>query len=186
MLYLPETAHLYVLLNCAQFDQEIYLEPELESYLIQTIMRYSTMADIEEYSSSYQIEELTKLDNSSHDDYLKEIADYCLICTGLMSDQFTTEKQDLKRLQEVGQNAFHMLSNHVGNKNNIYRKLSNHFSDLIKILNHSQRIIADDNSINQPLLSNNDTKHKGYSKLSGVFTFNEMDPNIFKVGNILH
>ena len=149
MLHLPETAHLYVLLNCAQFNQEKYLDPEIESYLIQTLLRYSEKFDDDNYSELIQAGDLDISDETCQDEYLKEIADYCLICTGLMSDQFVFEEMSYERLQEVGQNAFAMLSDHTDTQDNIYSKLSQNFSSLVDILQCSQTLITDHLSENK-------------------------------------
>ncbi len=154
MLHLPETAHLYVLLNCAQFNQKTYLEPELESYLIQTLMRYSEMLETEQYSTFYEPEQVEEFSFDSDHDYLKEIADYCLICTGLMSDRFIFEETSFERLQEVGQNAFTLLSDAVKTDDNIYKKLSVNFSRLVEILNYSQNLIEEDSQLVASLSNN--------------------------------
>lgn len=142
MLHLPETAHLYALLNCAQFNQKRYLEPEVESYLIQTMMRYAEMVETDEYSEISEQFVVEEISSDLEHDYLKEIADYCLICTGLMGDQFQFEETSFERLQEVGQTAFTMLSEHLRTENNIYKKLSNNFSCLVEILNYSQSLLG--------------------------------------------
>ena len=147
MLHLPETAHLYVLLNCAQFNQKTYLEPELESYLIQTLMRYSEMVETNDYSELNSQYGLEDVNSDIEHDYLKEIADYCLICTGLMSDHFTFEETSFERLQEVGQSAFTMLSDHLRTEDNIYKKLSNNFNRLVEILNYSQYLMETDSDV---------------------------------------
>lgn len=143
VLHLPETAHLYALLNCAQFNQDKYLEPELESYLIQTILRYSGMAD-DDLELLNDAVDLDIEDEQDQDVYLKEIGDYCLICTGLMSERFMFEEHSYERLQEVGQHAFAMLSDHEDNNDNIYLKLSDNFSSLVDVLQYSKTLMMND------------------------------------------
>ena len=105
-------------------------------------MRYSVMTELDNFSDIYQEEAVTECIENNQDEYLKEIADYCLMCTGLMPDRFAYEQNSFERLQEVGQSAFNMLSNQNNKDNDIYKKLSAHFPELIKILNYSQIIVS--------------------------------------------
>ncbi len=154
MLHLPETAHLYVLLNCAQYSQEKFLDPELETYLIQTLLRYSEMVEQDDCSEMMGNIDLYKAMELNEDEYLKDIADYCLICTGLMSGQFIFEEISFERLQEIGQRAFSMLSDHTDKEDNIFIKLSRNFTNLVEILQCSQNLISDQGEY---LLSANST-----------------------------
>ena len=144
VLHLPETAHLYALLNCAQIRQNIHLESELEAYLIQTMLRFSEMPLEDEWlfhdADFNRI--MTRPDESSLE-FLKDIADYCLISSGLMADYFADEEQAFAEFRKLGLDAFSMLSEHQPNKDNIYLKLHQNFSVLVEVLKCSLLMLND-------------------------------------------
>ncbi len=142
MLHIPETAHLYALLNFAQISQAKFLEPELESYLIKTLLRFSEMPSEEEWSlAAADFERLKNSSKPANIEFLRDIADYCLISSGLMAGHFSGEKCNYEKFQQIGMDAFTILSEQDEDKNNIYIKISRNFSSLVKILRCSQSIM---------------------------------------------
>ena len=149
MLHLPETAHLYALLNYAQFDRAEFLDPDVESYLIQTLLKYSEMDALLDDIESVEVIDI-RLNETAQEEYLQELADYCLMCTGLMADKFVFEENSFEKLQEVGQSAFSMLSDQDGSDNNVFSKLSLNFDSLVGILQYSQTLISEPLELQQP------------------------------------
>lgn len=142
MLHLPETAHLYALLNFAQASQAKFIEPELESYLIKTLLRFSEMPLEEEWCvAEADFERLKNSPELSNIEFLRDIADYCLISSGLMAGHFSDESCNYDQFQQIGQDAFAILSDQEANRENIYIKISHNFVSLVEILKCSQSIM---------------------------------------------
>lgn len=108
-----EISHWYDLILLAQKDSAINLEHELEGYVVMMLMRFNRRPSLANAVLAIEFLESFKVSGSRKHTQLREVADQCLLYSGLFPKRAKRKRVSSDYFIELGQSAYQGLRDHL-------------------------------------------------------------------------
>ncbi|MCF6766384.1 hypothetical protein L3V82_11425 [Thiotrichales bacterium 19S3-7] len=133
-----EIGHWYDLILMAQEDASIQLEHELEGYVVMMLMRFNRTRSLSDAVLALEYLEALDEKNSKKHDQLREVADKCLIYSGLFPDRTKRKRVNEHYFVQLGQSAYRILCDALSHGmpllSSLYEKLSSEFITIVDVI----------------------------------------------------
>jgi hypothetical protein len=131
----------------AQYQSQLQLHEDLESYLVFLLNRYNTETSLAESRPGFELlQSLSRL-SSTRSIQLRDVGDRCLLFAGFFPGIAQRRRVNVRYFVDIGQSAYGQLS--MISKDHLvglYRMLSKQFIDLMKILHEIRALAKSDSS----------------------------------------
>ena len=128
-------AQWYALVNEAQFDCQLNLTEELESYLVFMLMRFSEKSELSQNILAIEFLESLHKRGSLKTCSLQEVGDKCLLISGFFPEHIKKRRLKESYYIDLGQNAYYALANDLKlTAAELFKSLSHEFLILRGIL----------------------------------------------------
>ncbi|MCF6808630.1 hypothetical protein L3V79_09545 [Thiotrichales bacterium 19S9-12] len=133
-----EIGHWYDLILMAQKDTAIHLEDELEGYVVTMLMRFNQRHNLADAVLAIEfLEALDKKGKRCHNQ-MREVADKCLIYSGLFPERSKKKRVNDNYFIQVGQSAYGFLCEALSSAmpilSQLYEKLSKEFITVVNVI----------------------------------------------------
>ena len=130
-----EVAPWYVLVNDAEYRVGCQLPPDIESYLVFLLMRYTRKREMAGSVLSIELMEALNFRGAERKNALKEVGDTCLLYAGLFPKRARRLRVPDDYFANLGRGAYHVLSSLAEDGfQNVYADLSGEFVFLSRVL----------------------------------------------------
>ncbi len=147
-----DVAQWHALVNEAQIASSVYLNEELESYLVFLLMRFINEPDI--LSQPLAMDMLTSFHQNGRvrEENLKNVGDRCLLISGLFPGQAEKRMVGTHYFIEMGRVAYGMLANISDHSTaQVYGALSMEFDALADVMYSMRGLTSQPDNIKQVL-----------------------------------
>ncbi|TNF69675.1 MAG: hypothetical protein EP298_02935 [Gammaproteobacteria bacterium] len=133
-----EIGHWYDLILMAQEDAAIQLEHELEGYVVMMLMRFNRTKSLSDAVLALEFLEALDEKNNKNHDQMREVADKCLIYSGLFPERTKRKRVDEHYFIQLGQSAYRILCDAISHGmpllSRLYEKLSSEFIAIVDVI----------------------------------------------------
>ncbi len=116
--------------------RSITISQDIESYLVHLLEKNTSCPDLLSKIIGYDLLESIGLVNSSSSNKLKEVADNCLLISGLFPGAALRRRLDTSYYIQIGKLAYHNIANYreTAADTNIFLQLKENFNTLVDLL----------------------------------------------------
>ena len=124
----------HLVVEAAQ-DSHININPEMESYLVYLLMRFLKDQGLGHMMLGLKYLQIHTANSPSKYDHLRDVADHCLLLSGLYPQIAEKRNVNLSYFVNLGRTAYLDLSESIHHAGaSLYREVSNAFIQLMDIL----------------------------------------------------
>lgn len=122
------------LVNDAEQAAGVSLEPDLESYLVFTLMRYLSRPDMAQRVLALDYLQAAHCQGREQQDRLRDVGDQCLLYSGLFPRRAERRRVRISYYVDLGRTAYHHLGSSRVALSSLYAELAHAFVSAMDVL----------------------------------------------------
>ncbi len=134
----------------AEAELGVALDEELESYLVFTLMRYTSRADMASQVMALDYLEAMQGTASVNGQKMREVADQCLLLTGLFPARVQRRRVSITYYVDLGRSAYQYLAENLASMTLLYSRMAEQFVQAMDTL-HAIRQLGEGSLQLEPL-----------------------------------
>lgn len=148
------------LVSEAETELGVALDEEMESYLVFTLMHYSRRPDMASRVMALDYLQAMQSSGSVSGQQMREVADQCLLLTGLFPARARRRRVSLTYYVDLGRGAYQHLAENLASMAEFYSRMAQQFIQAMDIL-HTIRQMSEGQLQLDPLEAFNLWQHTG-------------------------
>ncbi|VAX13242.1 hypothetical protein MNBD_GAMMA24-1093 [hydrothermal vent metagenome] len=115
------------LVSEAEAELGVSLDDEMESYLVFTLMHYSRRPDMASRVMALDYLQAMQSSGSASEQQMREVADQCLLLTGLFPARARRRRVSLTYYVDLGRSAYQHLAENLASMTEFYSRMAQQF-----------------------------------------------------------
>ncbi len=138
------------LVSEAEAKMGVSLDQDMESYLVFTLMRYTSRPDMASRVMALDYLEAMQNTGSASQTQMREVADQCLLLTGLFPARAQRRRVSITYYVDLGRSAYQHLAENLASMTELYSRMAQQFVQAMDTL-HAIRQLGEGNLQLEPL-----------------------------------
>ncbi|HEB55381.1 MAG TPA: hypothetical protein ENI98_03555 [Gammaproteobacteria bacterium] len=135
-----QVADWQTLVSEAETELGVSLDEEMESYLVFTLMHYSRRPDMASRVMALDYLQAMHNSGSASQQQMREVADQCLLLTGLFPARARRRRVSLTYYVDLGRSAYQQLAENLASMTEFYSRMAQQFIQAMDTLHTIRRM----------------------------------------------